>query len=214
MWYLQNPNKEMYTWVTAEVFNKEECNRLKEMCTYFNIEAGGTGIREQKGESGNNEEMRLSDIAWIDFENIKKDTDPSTKQEIIKELDALGNIFINVMNDINNNFFQYNLTTLEMIQYTKYYGNVKGHYDWHNDHPMFNTPENNIRKLSISLLLSDPDEFTGGNFCIQTHKEPDTIELKQGQAIIFPSPIMHKVSPVESGVRESLVCWSRGPNWV
>ena len=39
-------------------------------------------------------------------------------------------------------------------------------------------------------------------------------ELKKGAMILFPSFLLHKVSPVTKGTRNSLVGWVRGPNFV
>jgi PKHD-type hydroxylase len=83
----------------------------------------------------------------------------------------------------------------------------EGHYDWHMD-----VGENaSTRKLSVSIQLSDPEEYEGGelNFFINRNeiKAPKT----KGTVVIFPSFFMHKVSMVTKGVRKSLVIWVHGP---
>lgn len=85
-----------------------------------------------------------------------------------------------------------------------YYEN--GYYDWHPDMGGGNTSH---RKLSISVILSRPDEFAGGDleFMCVGGKVPRA----QGVAIVFPSYLIHRVSPVTSGTRISLVSWISGP---
>ena len=73
-----------------------------------------------------------------------------------------------------------------------------------------------IRKISITIFLNDPDEYGGGELDIETRgpKEKmryDTFKLHKGSIVIFPSNKWHRVRPVTSGVRKSLVTWFSGP---
>lgn len=76
-----------------------------------------------------------------------------------------------------------------------------------------------VRKMSMSCCLSDPSDYDGGDFIIDSgqNREPDNHTIKQlsirGSAIIFPSPLYHTVLPVTRGVRYSLVMWMLGPTW-
>jgi PKHD-type hydroxylase len=67
-----------------------------------------------------------------------------------------------------------------------------------------------VRKISMTILLSPPNEFTGGDleFMTEGNKPPNLI---QGQAIFFCSLIRHRVSKVKKGRRQSLVMWFGGP---
>lgn len=106
----------------------------------------------------------------------------------------------------------------EPIQFTKYVDN--GHYGWHSE--MDDEPYNNIntdwsfgriRKISITIPLVDGSEYEGGDFVI---KNPfgDEIVIKEarkkGSVIVFPSFLLHKVTPVTAGTRYSLVMWTLG----
>ena len=71
--------------------------------------------------------------------------------------------------------------------------------------------QNPIRKISMTLLLSDPSEFTGGDLLFADANQKEPVQLKQGQAIFFASFLRHKVAPVKKGVRKSLVMWFGGP---
>ena len=78
-----------------------------------------------------------------------------------------------------------------------------GNYDLHQD--VFYS--DNVRKLSMSLLVTD--EFTGGELTIMN----EVIDIKKGDAVIFPSFLPHSVAPVKTGSRLALVSWMYGPQW-
>jgi PKHD-type hydroxylase len=117
-----------------------------------------------------------------------------------------------VMGVANSKFFGFNLATLnfvEGIQYTLYEG--KGsHYGWHID--CLPAPHN-PRKLSVSLLLSNEKDYKGGELEVIGF-ERRAIQIPQGQGVIFPSYIAHRVKPLESGKRVSLVAWLIGNDFV
>ena len=72
----------------------------------------------------------------------------------------------------------------------------------------------NYRKLSITVQLSDPSDYEGGDLQFLITREPVTAKREKGNAIVFPSFMIHQVKPVTKGVRYSLVCWCSGPAFV
>ena len=113
----------------------------------------------------------------------------------------------------NNNYFGFNIVQLsEQGQYAEYSKN--GFYNWHMDSniEMANMPT--VRKISMTLLLSDPKNFEGGDlelFCGETlDSEKNKFKLKQGYAVFFASFLLHRVMPVIKGNRKSLVMWFGG----
>jgi len=80
-------------------------------------------------------------------------------------------------------------------------------YGWHEDWSPFEIYPT-IRKVSVVMLLSDPSEFEGGEFQFQ---ENESVKMKKGSVIAFPSFLKHQVTPVTSGKRYSAVCWINGP---
>ena len=98
------------------------------------------------------------------------------------------------------------------IQYTEYHATDQGHYDWHHDVNFFhNDPMD--RKLSLTVQLSDPSEYDGGDFEFGEVEQPPAFSKDKGTVLVFQSYIMHRVSPVTRGVRKSLVAWFEGPRW-
>jgi PKHD-type hydroxylase len=62
--------------------------------------------------------------------------------------------------------------------------------------------------------LSDPSDYEGGRFEFDNTlpQLPDEA-FKKGSVIVFPSFHKHRVTPVTSGIRHSLVTWVEGPHW-
>ena len=101
----------------------------------------------------------------------------------------------------------------DQIQYTLYEGEGS-HYAWHQDTALSSFDPQICRKLSISLLLSDPSEYEGGELqLLYSDKRVVTLKPELGGAVIFPSSVRHRVRKIKSGRRESLVGWYGGPLW-
>ena len=113
----------------------------------------------------------------------------------------------------------------ESCQFTKY---TKGQfYDWHCDswnkpyiRENSNAPDHGkIRKLSVTVTLSDPKDYKGGELEFDFRQnDPDKPNKKikckeilpKGSLIVFPSFVWHRVCPVTKGERNSLVIWNLG----
>ena len=84
------------------------------------------------------------------------------------------------------------------------------------------------RKISISIQLNNQNEFEGGDLLIQRNTEKaeifingqnlsdqhhylrqtaDRVVLNRGDMVVFDSWMGHEVTPVKSGIRDSLVIW-------
>ena len=144
---------------------------------------------------------RESEVRWIDRTDIHSKFIADLIQYYVAEA--------------NRNAFNVEANYLQDIQYTKYFGHNKGHYDWHHD--TFWASQNTAydRKLSFTLQLSHPHEYQGGTFKFGPgFEQPKLEQLKQrGTVLVFLSPIQHMVEPVTSGERKSLVAWVEGPKW-
>ena len=118
--------------------------------------------------------------------------------------------------------WNFNWDFSESCQFTKY---KKGqYYDWHCD--SWDKPymeegptKGKIRKLSVTVTLTDPKEYKGGELEFDLRNEdPDrkpnlrtcTEILPKGSLVVFPSFVWHRVKPVTKGERNSLVIWNLG----
>ena len=112
----------------------------------------------------------------------------------------------------NRNAFGFDVTNQADLQYTVYDAKEQGHYGWHVDVD-WSSVQPFDRKLSVTVQLSDPDDYKGGNFEIEGESPPLDDAKKKGSILVFPSYASHQVTPVTSGVRKSLVAWFEGPKW-
>ena len=152
------------------------------------------------GGEGYSKNTRKSKIAWI--------SDAYLREQLFYSVDLY-----------NKQNWNYDLDGCDLVQYGTY--SDGGFYDWHVDEEAEIEPINGkylVRKLSMTIWLNDPDEYEGGEFDIEI-KNPksevryETLKLSKGSIIIFPSDKWHRVRPVISGVRKSLVIWFQGPSF-
>jgi PKHD-type hydroxylase len=109
---------------------------------------------------------------------------------------------------INDKTYQFELSGAESFQYTIYKDSELGEYFWHRDTLMYKIES--VRKISVSILLSDTKEFKGGSFLFSPDGKPIEIEQEKGRMIVFPSWTPHCVTPILKGTRISLVMWLYG----
>jgi PKHD-type hydroxylase len=121
----------------------------------------------------------------------------------------VSSIFSHYFNKVNREFWEYDLNYLSGIQITTY--EPGDHYTWHSDYGT-SLDERYTRKLSASLLITDPSEYEGGDLeFIDYHGNTISAPREKGTMIIFDSRIPHRVTPVTKGKRISLVAWMLGP---
>lgn len=156
-------------------------------------EAGATDEASTFNNSGS--DIRSSRVAWL--------TDSKWILDLLYD-------YVDQANTLAFNFSVYKKAE---IQYTEYHASEGGHYSWHHD-INWNRNDGLDRKLSITVQLSDPTKYSGGEFSFSEVQTPETKLLKtKGTILVFPSYLQHAVSPVTSGVRKSLVAWFEGPMW-
>ena len=96
---------------------------------------------------------------------------------------------------------------IDDIQISMYDESEQGFYTWHIDHDY----NKMIRKLSISIPLNNTTEYEGGDLLFNPYGEVRNEIQISGRAIVFPSFVLHTVTPVTKGRRYSLVAWVGGP---
>ena len=120
----------------------------------------------------------------------------------------------NMAIEANSSLWKFDLHHMpEQIQYTEYSAPA-GHYDWHMD---IGPNILSTRKISITVQLSEPDEYEGGELQLFRGgdiKGPFVVSPKKaGCVFIFPSYIMHRVTPITKGKRKSFVLWLGGGHY-
>lgn len=120
---------------------------------------------------------------------------------------------IKFISDVNENHYKWDLSDPEVIQFTEYNESNQGMYRPHKDTSIHSVDQQIVRKLSISIQLTDGSGYEGGDLIFPDQDEPLPQEdLKTiGTAIVFPSYLSHGVNPVTKGTRHSAVSWVLGP---
>ena len=140
----------------------------------------------------------------------KPKVNESIRKTLAKAIDSvespeLYSMVVSAATQINASIWGYTLNGMDKLQLLKY--NVGGHYGWHLD---IGSGDHMYRKLSFVIPLSPPEHYEGGELIVKTSKKEQSVPLTQGKMILFPSFILHKVTPVTKGERYMLVGWLRG----
>lgn len=188
-------------------FSQEEIDKIQTLADKHPLKRGRVGINAKTISLEEVEKVRISDIKYF----FRNDVTILETEWIFQKID-------NLLTEINQTYFGFDLYPSNSFQYTTYDSALKGRYDWHMDSFLngFPVPEEwgtNTRKLSISVFLND--DYEGGDFqlALSNQETPKTFRGAPGDAIIFPSFLTHRVTPVTKGIRKSLVVWNEGPSW-
>jgi PKHD-type hydroxylase len=166
----------------GNAFSKEECQTITNIAKDKGLIKGKT-----KGES----DVRDSKISWL---------------YPIDNMDWVYRRVTDITLNLNERFFKFDLFGInEGFQFTNYEA-PSGKYGKHVDRGM-NMP---VRKLSISIQLTNSEEYEGGELKLYDGEKETLMDKTQGTLIIFPSYVLHEVMPVTKGERNSLVTWVTG----
>jgi len=196
-----------------KVFTPEECKEIQHIAKSSGYNQRGLTGFEAKEEfqeetfSGKpNDEIRKSDLWFF--------SEPWVYEK-------LQQIFLTANNECRWNL---DINKFEQCQYTEYHGYENGHYDWHYDaHPWPYGEDTQfpglLRKLSATVLMNDPSEYSGGEFELDAgmdgnKRKTEIVKLAgQGDMVVFSSIVPHRVLPVTEGTRKSMVVWALGPTY-
>lgn len=160
----------------------------------------------------------------IPFEQARVgDRDGGAQVEEIRKCES-GNFFIDHNTDwiwqkyadlfgmANYDAFMYELSYIECLNYLIYHGSESGKYTEHRDTTLGGFYKKYDRKISSILMLSNPEDYEGGELQIDIAGNLDfqTINLNKGDIVFFDSNFTHRVTPVTKGTREVIVSWVHG----
>ena len=183
-WHFKTDNSHEWCWF-ADGFTSEELDAIIRI---------GEQIEQHKGVTGGGDSTAIRDsyVSWL-FPN-------EVTGWIFERLAGMVTI-------MNQQFFGFDLDGFfQGLQFTKY-TEPGQHYTWHVDRGR----GHGVRKLSLSLQLSDPETYEGGDLELRFGEEPQKAGRERGMITLFPSWALHRVTPVTKGTRYSLVAWVSGP---
>jgi PKHD-type hydroxylase len=61
--------------------------------------------------------------------------------------------------------------------------------------------------LSVTLFLSEPDEYDGGELVVEDLYGSHEVKLPAGDLVVYPASSLHMVTPVTRGVRVASFFW-------
>ena len=178
--------------IWSGAFTKEEVDQIKFLGELQEFQHAKVGMDNQDPR----QDVRDSNVSWLNQD--------AQSQWVFERFGGL-------IPKINHDKFMLNIEGFERFQYTVYEP-PGGHYNWHWDTEI-GIWSNYIRKISCVMMLSDPDEYEGGELEICNKGNfDDTVITKpmKGDVVFFGSWMPHRVRPVTSGSRKSLVCWVMG----
>lgn len=81
-------------------------------------------------------------------------------------------------------------------------------YGDHMDNPIMRGGAAPLRTdLSMTIFLTDPQDYDGGELVMQSDSLPSPIKLPAGDAVVYPSGTIHRVEPVTRGTRWAAITW-------
>ncbi|MFN0115867.1 MAG: 2OG-Fe(II) oxygenase [Paracoccaceae bacterium] len=167
----------------------EECARLRAMAAAAGLRPGGL----VGGVAGG--DIRRAELVWVDD---------------LPDAAWAGERLAAIVARANRDSFGFDLTDFaESAQIARYRAEGQGHFHWHGD--VGQGPAAARRKLTVVVQLSPPGDYAGGVLETWGNAEPQAHPRSEGDAMVFPSFLLHRVTPVTDGVRWSLTQWVHGP---
>ena len=166
-------------------FDAEECARVIALHQ-------GTGALQSRMPRGDGAFIRDSDLFWI--------ARTAQTEWIFERLWNLATLY-------NSQYGFELLEEMYQLQLTRYAKDQL--YNWHMD---LGAGAMSLRKISVVVELGAGGYNGGGIEVFYGEGTANRIALGQGDALIFPSFIMHRALPVHSGIRWTLVSWLNGSN--
>lgn len=172
-----------------KALSQAECAALVALCQTAPMQDAGL-VRQTTAH-----QIRRADLSWLDD---------------LPQAAWVMDRMIRLVAAANRESFGFDLTEFaESPQVARYGAEREGHFDWHSDIGAGALAAK--RKLTIVVQLSDPQAYDGAALELRPDSNIRQAPRDQGTAILFPSFVLHRVTPVTQGERWSLTLWSHGP---
>lgn len=80
-------------------------------------------------------------------------------------------------------------------------------YGRHVDDALMGSERKTRTDVSVTVFLSDPGDYDGGELLIQSPYGDQEVKLPAGAAVLYPASTLHRVLPVTRGERLAAVTW-------
>ncbi len=168
----------------SDVLNKEEINLIQDLMATANFHAGTDSAGSEARSVKNNHEMFISEVETQRLNNL-------VMGKLVQNPTYIATAFA---------------SRIAAPYYAKYTQGM--HYGNHVDDPVMGPANQRYRSdISITIFLSDPDTYDGGELIINSTFGEQKIKLKAGDAVLYPSSSTHRVAEVTRGERLVAVTW-------
>jgi len=167
-----------------DVLNEEDISVILDLMASANFREGSSSAGDEAKRVKNNHELFISELETQRLNNL-------VMGKLVKNPSYIATAFA---------------AKIAAPYYAKY---SKGmHYGNHVDDPVMGPPNQRYRSdISITIFLSDPDTYEGGQLVISTAFGEQEIKLNAGDAVLYPSSSTHRVAEVTKGERLVAVTW-------
>ncbi|QEW18908.1 PKHD-type hydroxylase [Marinibacterium anthonyi] len=139
--------------------------------------------------------LRRAELVWLDE---------------VEGTDWIMGRIIDLVRVANRDVYGFDLTDFsESPQVARYGAEREGHFAWHAD--IGDGPLASRRKLTMVVQLSEDEDYEGGGLEVMPSAQAIVASRARGSATLFPSFLLHRVTPVTAGERHSLTIWAHGP---
>jgi predicted 2-oxoglutarate/Fe(II)-dependent dioxygenase YbiX len=147
------------------------------------------------------DELDLLDAKTYSESNVVKLSKKEIRKSKVAFIDDLGHInnliLSKVMEEVKIKGFE---PSIETFQFTKY--NEGDYFDWHIDRG-----ETMFKDRFYTIVIQLNENYTGGDFELMINNKKSELEFGVGNLYVFPSNVFHRVKPIQTGNRYSLVSW-------
>jgi PKHD-type hydroxylase len=202
-----------YYWCFEKALSNKFCNKVIKFGEAQKISSGKIASEIASEKKG-----KISKKQNKEFRKVR-----DSKVSFLSHQWLYDEIWPYILSANKNAEWNFEFDWAEPAQFTVY--NKGQHYGWHDDSFLsaYNEKQppqfiGKIRKLSMVCSLSNPKDYVGGDLEFDFRNKDDgtpninnCISLKpKGSIVVFPSSVWHRVTPVTSGKRYSLVLWFLG----
>lgn len=151
----------------------------------------------------------LSQADWVEGKSTAGDAARDAKKNVQTICQKAGEVVIPALMK-NEEFLEAAyLAKLNIPMFAKYHPNM--YYGKHIDDPVMTMGGRAIRcDIAMTLFLSDPEEYHGGELCVNAGEPNETFhKLPAGSLLMYPADSFHYVSPITKGMRQVMVTWAQ-----
>jgi PKHD-type hydroxylase len=168
------------------VLNQDDLEKIRALVTDADWQTGSISAGTQARKIKSNEEMDQRCTSWSainQFVLTKLNAHPSFQSQVLPS--------------------KVSAAFISRCRSGMFYGK-------HIDNPIMGTHTARYRSdVAVTVFLSEPDSYEGGELTIQSRFGPIMIKLPAGSAVVYPASSVHEVTPVSSGDRVVCALWAQ-----